>query len=200
MHSIRAQLGQATLHIDLDCGREGARRLNLAKLGVWTFLLRELQAAVPTGFSHCYAHTGGRFLERDVWTEIEGARLLEDDPEVEIDDADTALMLLALLAAHGGQVHATYRSEGSAFWAFHDLSHVRRDAWLEALRGGLTPVDAAGEDRAHVEGAQEALQTGAAPLAEILRALAASEAAFLQRFRKPSQAIELLLARLLPTA
>ena len=67
MHSIRAQLGQATLHIDLDCGSEGARRLNLAKLGVWTFRLRELQAAVATGFSHCYAHPGGRFLARDLF-------------------------------------------------------------------------------------------------------------------------------------
>ncbi|MDF1563712.1 MAG: hypothetical protein P1V51_11760 [Deltaproteobacteria bacterium] len=190
---ITLELGGATLELELRCGSEQRSAGDLTRLGFWSFPIDALRRVVPGEFRHLYAEVGGEHLGKPLWDEIDDA-LESGEPWVELQDADTSIMILALLAAAGGPARARYVSEGSSFWAFHDLSHVRRDAWLEEGRGGLRRVEARDEDRAHVEGAREALAHGVITMAEIARALVTSEQAFLHRFGQPSRALDHLLA------
>lgn len=76
---------------------------------------------------------------------------------------------------------------GLSYWLFHDLTHAKHDVY-----GGSVNVNDIVEDRTLYEGAMMARKHGV-PLGQIIRELVRSEQPYLDRFRRPTTAMDRFL-------
>ena len=77
---------------------------------------------------------------------------------------------------------------GLSLWFWHDVTHAQTD-----VQGGAVYVDAAIENRALYNGAKLAREQGV-KVGQIVRELVKAEAAYLSRFKTPTNALERFLA------
>lgn len=133
-----------------------------------------------------------------------------DDPEhypdeIAVYDADTAIRLLAIMRTKSGTFEVSHDSEGSEYWAWHDIGHAEHDCeigsrWTRAKsdkadgrRGVQIYVDGEAESRALVRGARASVRRGV-PAAEIVRELASADVAFRERFEYESDSLAVFLS------
>jgi hypothetical protein len=202
--------GKASLVLLTDCaGDPGDPQEGGAGSGTWRFRREDIKRLRLRDYCEESVTRGGDVRRGSGSLADDLRENGYDDPEhypdeIPVSDADTAIRLLAIMRTKSGEFQVTYDSEGSEYWAWHDIGHAEHDCdigerWTRAKsdkadgrRGVMIYVDGEREERALVRGARESVRRGV-PIAEIVRELASVAAAYSERFEYESSALETFL-------
>lgn len=205
--------GKALLILSTDCAGDAIDNDNGGPgSGTWIFDRKEIASLRLRAYCAEDTTRGGdvRRSSLSLAQELRDESYSGSEPdEIQVSDADMAIRLLSIMRTKSGTFHVRHVSDGSEYWAWHDIGHAEHDCEIGSVwRKGQTGtdgkasdgrravqihVDGDAEDRALVRGARESVRRGV-PIAEIVRELAQAEGAFRERFEYDADCLATFLA------
>ena len=167
--------------------------------GAWTFKRAELEAVGLEKYRAAHqSQTENLFSQLEEADKENYEENYDDDnyeagrEELETTNPDLAIMILAVLREKGEGVYAVgYNTDGSAYWALHDLyGHSVGDCLIADDDTLSMTVEGSNEEQAMIAGARAALEHNVCDIADVVREFVQVEPDFLARFRYRSQALD----------
>mgnify|MGYP000323059752 CR=1 FL=1 len=128
----------------------------------------------------------GNFIENNNEFEASGLADLPDDCEISIQDADAGIKIVAALGTIPGEYNISWHGENN-YWFFHDWQHVLNDTEINIYPDYTKNlieirVDGHNEERAHIEGAKDAIRNGC-DISDVIEAINSVMREFESRFK-----------------
>lgn len=126
------------------------------------------------------------FIENNDEFEASGLADLPDDCEISITDTDSGIKIVAALGTIPGEYNISWHGENN-YWFFHDWQHVLNDTEINIYPDYTKNlieirVDGPNEERAHIEGAKDALKNGC-DISDVIEAINSVMGEFESRFK-----------------